>query len=465
MEESPKWVAAGLECTAMRPADTPENAALLEEKPALFAALSPLGRRVAFPADIPAQAADARGKAFNATIGQITDGKGGAVALAPTAAALGGLGPEERNRAILYSPVQGIEPLRVAWRRWQRRAAGSGDGPQASTLPPSTLPPSTRPLVTAGLTHGLSIAADLFGGEGRAVAVPAPFWGNYRQTFANRTGAVMRTAPAYREGGFHPEWPEEALDGLPAEEPAVAIVNLPSNPGGYSPTVEERRRLIASLVREAERRPLVVLCDDAYAGLVYEPGVPRGSIFWELAGRHQRLVPVKIDGATKELSFFGGRVGFLTFAFEPESAAAEALESKVKCLIRAVMGSPVATSQMIVLAALEDPGVEAEVERVRVLLEGRYRVLREALAAVDRELLLPLPFNSGCFVLLELAAGVTATADQVRRHLLDAHDTGLVSIGERHLRIAFCSVGGEALPELVRRIESGVRELASGSGG
>jgi hypothetical protein len=34
-------------------------------------------------------------------------------------------------------------------------------------------------------------------------------------------------------------------------------------------------------------------------------------MFWELAAAHPNLVAVKVDGGTKELSFFGGRVGFL----------------------------------------------------------------------------------------------------------------------------------------------------------
>ncbi len=424
------------------------NDAIRSASPALYDLLSPLGRRVAFPPDIPFQAAEARGRELNGTIGQITDGRGGAVALPSLVSALDGLPPERRNRALLYSPVEGLPELRAAWRAWQRRGQ-------------SAARPSSLPLVTVGLTHGLALAADLFGGEGRAVAVPSPFWGNYRQTFATRTGARMLSSPAYRNGRFDPLFAVRALADEPDGEPAVAILNLPSNPGGYSPTPEERGEIRAGLVRIAERRPLVVLCDDAYAGLVFEPDIPRHSMFWDLLDAHPSLLPVKIDGATKELSFFGGRVGFLTFPFEPESAAARALESKVKCLVRAGLGSPVATSQVVVLAALESGRAEAEVEEARQLLEARYRVLREALDGVDRDLLQPRPFNSGCFALIELGPAVVASADALRRHLLERHDTGLTSIGERHVRIAFCSVEQRALPELVRRLEVGASEVGS----
>ncbi len=421
------------------------NSTLEREAPALLRALSPLGRRAFFPPDIPAQAAEARGRTFNATIGQITDGRGGAVGL-PSLAAAFGLSGQDLHQALLYSPIEGLPETRRRWRDWQRRGVPAGT-------------PSSLPIVTVGLSHGLSLLADLFGGEGKAVAIPQPFWGNYRQAFATRTGARVLTAPAYGEGRYNPRAIAQALEALPDGEPAVALLNVPSNPGGYSPTVEERRILVGSLLETAGRRPLVVVCDDAYAGLVFEPDIPRESLFWELAGAHPNLVPVKVDGATKEFSFFGGRVGFLTFALEPESEAARALENKVKLLVRSGIGSPVAASQVVLLQALRREGIEAEVEEVRQLLEGRYQALKAALAEADRELLNPLPFNSGCFALVELPERLGLSADAVRRHLLEHHDAGLISIEPRYLRIAHCSVDAAALPELVRRMETAVKEL------
>jgi aspartate/methionine/tyrosine aminotransferase len=435
----------------MRDPQAEVNDPLEQGAPALLRALSPLGRRAYFPPDIPAQSAQARGKAINGTIGQITDGRGGAVPLPRMAAALSGLSPEDRNQALLYSPIEGMPEVRRRWREWQRSHIPEG-------LPQDL--PSTLPLVTDGLTHALAVLADLFGGEGKALAIPKPFWGNYRQTFAARTGAAVRTAPAYVDGRYNVHAVAEALEGLPDGEPAVTLLNLPSNPGGYSLTGEERGQVIASLRGIAERRPLVVICDDAYAGLVFEADVPRSSLFWELIGLHPNLVPVKVDGATKEFSLFGGRVGFLTFAAEPDSEVARSLESKMKMLVRSVIGSPVATSQVILLQALRQEGIEKEVEAVRALLEERYRALKAALAETDPRRLTVLPFNSGCFALVELPEALGLSAEQVRRHLLDHHDTGLISIEPRYLRIAHCSIDAGALPELVRRLEKGIAELA-----
>jgi aspartate/methionine/tyrosine aminotransferase len=378
------------------------------------------------------------------------------------ATAFGGLAAADLELALAGSPVAGLAEVRRRWREWQRRSA------------PAAVP-SSLPLVTAGLSHGLSLVAELFGGEGKAVAVPSPFWGNYRQAFALRTGARVLTAPAYVDGRvdparvnparvnparYNPRAIADALAGLPVGEPAVGMLNIPSNPGGYTPDREERRATIASLLAEAERRPLVVICDDAYAGLVFEPEIPRESLFWELAGAHPNLTAIKVDGATKEYSFFGGRVGFLTFAAEPESAEARALEEKVARRVRWGIGPPPAASQVILLQALRDPEIGKEIEAVRLLLEGRYRALKEALAGVDPGLLTVLPFNSGCFALVEIPERLGIDSETARRHLLARHDTGLVSIAPRYLRIAHCSVDAAAIPELVKRLETGIAELA-----
>jgi aspartate/methionine/tyrosine aminotransferase len=417
------------------------NDALALDAPAVWALLSELGRQSVYPPDIPFQAAQARGKTFNATIGQITDGRGHILAppsLQRQIASLGG----DRNAALLYSPIDGNAELRRRWRARHR--------------PPSAgAAPSSLPLVVAGLTHGLALVADLFCDRGRAVVIPAPFWGNYRQIFALRRGGRVLPAEPYRAGRFDPAALAGPLDALPPGEPAIVLLNLPANPVGYSPTSAEADGLVETFAGAAARRPLLVICDDAYAGLVYEDGVPSDSLFWRLATAHPQLVPVKVDGCTKELVFFGGRVAFLTFPFDPDSAAARALESKAKCLLRATIGSPAAVSQEIALAALASESVEEEIAYVRRVLAGRYRALRRALDRVDSELLCALPFNSGCFALLELPAGLDPEA--VRQRLLADFDTGVVSIAPRYLRIAYCSVAEEAIPELVERIASGTR--------
>jgi aspartate/methionine/tyrosine aminotransferase len=423
----------------------PLNQVLQRDAPALWACLSHLGRRAFYPPDIPFQAQQAKGKTYNATIGQITDGAGHILALPSVAAALGALSAEDVNRALLYSPMEGIPELRELWDRWQR---------------PADARPASLPIVTCGLAHGLGLCADLFGGPERKVIVPTPFWGNYRQTFAIRTGSEILPAPAYEGRRWLPRAIAERASALPAGEPAVAILNLPSNPGGYSPTVAEREELIASLVEAAAARPLVVVCDDAYAGLVFEDDVPTRSVFWDLIDRHPNLIPIKASASTKEFVFFGGRVGFLTLPFARQSSVTQALEAKLKGLIRASLGSPVALSQVVLLQALRKPSIGDEVADAVSLMRERYRVLNAALARAEEECdrIQVLPCNSGVFALVALRG---LEAEPIRQRLLADYDTGLVAIAPNYLRIAFCSIEKEAIPELVTRMVAAIEAAAT----
>jgi hypothetical protein len=283
-----------------------EADAVLERScPALWAALSPLGRRVRQGAGfLPLQSAEARGKALNATIGQITDGHGHAVPLPSMEAALAGLPEAERSQAFLYSPVEGLAPLRRLWRDLQRRGQPSDR-------------PSTLPLVTAGPAQALALAADLFVAEGTPVVVPEPVRIEDRELFELRLGA--RLLPA-----ANPTAISRLLDTLPTGDPALVVLRFSESPAEAA--------LQEALVQSAAHRPLIVVADDS------------SSLFWSLIGRHPSLIPLKVDGA--------GQVGFLTFPFEPESDLARAIESKAKMLLRAAIGSPPAASQVLVMRAL-----------------------------------------------------------------------------------------------------------------
>jgi len=286
---------------------SPADEAIRRGCPALWECLSPLGRRLRQPANfLPQQSAEARGKPFNATIGQITDGHGRAVPLPAMAAAVTELSDAERSRAFLYSPVEGFPELRRRWRERQRRGVPEGV-------------PSSLPLVTAGRVQALALAAELFAGEGRRVALPDGASAGYAETFTLRTGArAARLAE---------------LAGLPDGEPAVAVVE-----GGGSQAKEDG--LPAALAAIASRRPLAVVVDDG-------TGDPAETPFWALIGLHSNLVPIKVDAPAAAEG-----VGFLSFPFPPDSELAAAIESKAKTLLRALIGSPPAFAQVLLLHEL-----------------------------------------------------------------------------------------------------------------
>lgn len=101
---------------------------------------------------------------------------------------------------------------------------------------------------------------------------------------------------------------------------------------------------------------------------------------------------------------------------------------------------------MAVWGALKSPTLAEEMETVRKVLATRYHALKRAL---EDENLAYVPFNSGCFALLP----VQADCEEIRQRLIREQSVGVIaSPAANALRVAFCSMETEELPELVRRI-------------
>lgn len=402
------------------------NAVLTTEHPAARALLSPLGLRSALPLGIPQQSAQARHCLRKATIGEITGGDGVPLGLPSLAHHFVDMDPKA---ALLYAPQHGVAALRAAW-------AAHIDGGRDL--------PMSEPVVCAGITHALSLCAELFTDADTPLVVPSPYWDNYDVIFTMKTGARVRTYPFYDGDRFN-------LRGLAARlaeltGPAVVMLNFPSNPTGYSPREDEVEPLVALLT--AHPHPLAVVLDDAYHGLWFGEGVHRGSLYAALARRAdpERLLVCKVDGATKELVFFGGRVGFLTFS--APGRAGEALAEKAAALIRAGISSVPAPSQAAVLHALQSPTLTEERQAVWRVLDERFHVLDASLRA---EGLASAPFNSGCFALLPLPPERDCQA--VRLQLIEEQSVGVIAIPQVNaLRVAFCSIDAGDIPDLVTRI-------------
>ena len=396
------------------------NAILRRGHPAAERCLSDLGRRLFFPSGVTAQAAEAKGCALNATIGQLIGDDGDAAPLPSMARHLGGLAGRD---VFLYAPQGGRRDLRKAW---------------MARIRTQTRGPLSLPMVTSGLTHGLSIVADLFADAGTEVLLPDPGWGNYGQIFGTRRGAALiRYAVLDAQGRLNIPAIRAALAATTG--PAVLLLNFPSNPLGYTPLLSEAQALVSAL--DAAPHPLVVLCDDAYHGMSWEDGLAVDGIFPLLADADPaRILPIKIDGATKELFFFGGRVGFITFGVDGDSGAV--LEEKARALTRATISSVSAPSQALVMEALSAPDLSAEQTMLRDILRRRYQVLK---AALKHHRLPSWPFNSAFFALLKVE-----NSDAVRRGLLQ-DGVGLVAFPGA-LRLSYSTIPEGEIERLVATI-------------
>lgn len=411
------------------------NTTIQLEHPAAWELLSPLGKRLYFPKGVPVQAKEAKnaGCIFNATIGELKGEDGLALPLPSIAETIQHLSNEE---TILYQAQGGRMDLRQAW-----SAHITAEMPESYSLPVACM----------GLTHGLSICADLFVDEQTEVLLPSPRWGNYDVIFGMRAQGriinyrVMAEASDPRQSVFNLEGIRTAIAQV--QNKGVLLLNIPSNPVGYTPTPAEINELVTIIKSSA--KPLVILLDEAYKGMEWESDSVQGSVAKEFANLDpQKFLVVKVDGATKEMFFFGGRIGFVTFLCK--QSVAPALEEKIIASMRSTVSALPSPSQAMVLRALQSETFDDEVADIRGLLRHRYEVLKTAL---DAHSVPYFPFNSAFFVLVK-----TPIAAESMRKLLLTKGVGVVSVpSEQAIRVSYSTVSLDKIAPMVAIIAEAIQ--------
>ena len=415
------------------------------EGTAAAALLSDMGKSFYFPKGIVAQSAEAKQKAttYNATVGMATS-KGVPLYLPSILKEFPDI---DAGSLFPYAPNPGDPQLRKLWLSEMVRKNPDLEGK-----------PTSLPLVTSGLTHGVSIVADLFLDAGDSIIVPDMFWGNYRLIFEVRRSASIVSFPFFtEEGGLNLAALDETISAVPGKKVAL-IVNFPNNPTGYSPTEQEARELTALLVRHAEAgKQLLVMTDDAYFGLFYEADTCRQSLFAYLADAHENILAVKGDAATKEELVWGFRVGFLTYAGKGMTEAQyDALVRKTMGAIRSSVSNCSRPAQTLLLKGMASSSYAEEKERAFAILSERYQAVKAVLAEYrDNDLLVPMPFNSGYF----MAFTCRGSAEELRVYLLEKYGIGTISIGEQYLRIAYSSVDIEDIADLYSTLYRAAAEV------
>lgn len=421
------------------------NDQIRAENPHVYELLSDLGRNLYYPKGILTQTDEATEKAyrFNATIGMATE-KGQPMFLPVIQETLSQYNPQD---IYTYAPPAGKSKIRAVWREKLLK-----DNP---SLPGKTM---SQPIVTNALTHGLSIAADLFLNPQDVLVLPDKLWGNYTMIFGTRRNAEMRNFTFFTEKGeFNTQGMKEALLAQKAQGKAVLLLNFPNNPTGYTPVEKEAQAIVEAFLEVAEQGiNVVVLVDDAYFGLFYEDSI-KESLFGRLANIHPRILAVKVDGPTKEEYVWGFRIGFITFG-DASSVVCDVLEIKTKAIIRSTISNASHPAQTFVLHALASPDFEKQKEEKYKIMEGRALKVKEILNRGDyQDLWDYYPFNSGYFMCLKLKG---VKAEELRLHLLHNYGVGVIALGESDIRVAFSCVEEEDLEELFKLIYQGTKDLA-----
>lgn len=410
--------------------------------------LSDLGTRLYFPKGIIAQSGEAKtyGKTANATIGMAFK-EGLPIILSAVKEQLPGLTAAE---SVAYAPTAGNEELRAAW-----NASIRAKNPSLGNKPVS------MPVLVPGLTAGISYLADLFLDETSVLLTGDPAWDNYVLIIEARRNSTLRGFSLFKGNGFDISGFRTAVMAEARTGSVRLLLNFPQNPAGYTPTREEAAAIVDVIVQAADSgADVMVWCDDAYFGLAYEEDIEPESLFAKLAGIHERVLAVKIDGPTKEDYVWGLRTGFLTFGSKGMNEAQyDAIVKKLMGAIRSSVSCTATPSQSVLLKTMNDPRMAKEKLEYRQLLEKRYRIVRNFIDARSAHPVLEaLPFNSGYFMSMR-CKGIGA--EELRTRLLHAHGIGTIAIDPSHLRVAFSSVETDLLLPVFDMIFRTAEELAA----
>ncbi len=435
----------------MNPIAKELNAVIEAGNPYLFEMLSDIGRKLFFPKGILSQSAEAKEKAhtINATIGIAKEGD----EIMHFPSVMGLIEGLEASESLTYAPSFGIPGLRKKWQA-ELRVKNPGLADKEISLP----------VVTCGITHAISIFADVWTDPGDTVLLPDMMWGNYNMILSVRKGVNIAHFPLFNDqGGFNLEGFEAKAKELAQQNgKLIVLLNFPQNPTGYSATEKEGQALADILTGIAENGANVIaVCDDAYFGLFYEDEVMKESLFAKICGRHPRLLPIKLDGATKENYVWGLRVGFITYGCAAEKDLAgifDALEKKTAGCIRGNISNASHLSQTITLKSLQSDAYQAEKKEKFDILKRRATRVKEVVydpkyaGAWD-----VYPFNSGYFMCIRLK---NVNAEKLRVHLLNKYGVGLISIGDHDLRVAFSCIREKDVELLFDTILKGVNDIS-----
>ena len=434
----------------MNPIAQELNQIIEKNNPHLMEMLSDMGRNLFFPKGILSQSAEAREKAhkLNATIGIATE-RGGTMHFSSVMDSIYSIRAKE---SLTYASSFGIPDLRKVWQDSLFKKNPSLEGKTISL-----------PVVTCGITHAISMVADIWLDPDDVVILPDKMWGNYNMILNVKKGAKISHYDLFSQNfGFNLEAFEEKIrTEAQQHDKLIVLLNFPNNPTGYSITVEEGNRITEILAGIAETgKNIIAVTDDSYFGLFYEDRVLKESLFEKLCNRHPRLLAVKLDGATKENFVWGLRVGFITYGCKIKGdpmAVYDALERKTAGNIRGSISNASHLGQTIVLRSMQSENYIEEKEEKFKVLKNRAGRIKEVLSDTRyKEAWDVYPFNSGYFMCIRLKS---VDAETLRLHLLEKYGVGLISMGKRDLRIAFSCLEESDILELFNIIFQGVEDL------
>jgi len=223
------------------------------------------------------------------------------------------------NNIVPYASIGGLTDTRELWKEWLVKKSNYKESVEEQKLL-RLKKYITNPIITSGITNGIFSACSLFLDPGESIISPNKRWGNYDNIIVKNLGAKIKSFDFFKDNKINIQGFSQAIDEiLETQNKVVIILNFPNNPTGYVPTKEEAKEIVSLLIEKQKGNiPFVVIVDDAYEPFIYGEKCIEKSIFYDLHQTDKNIIPIKLDGITKELLLYGGRIGFITIGLKPE---------------------------------------------------------------------------------------------------------------------------------------------------
>jgi aromatic-amino-acid transaminase len=309
-------------------------------------------------------------------------------------------------------------------------------------------------VATPGGTGALRHAISTFLEPEQALLTTSFYWGPYA-ILAEEHQRRVQTFEMFDPSNYGNQLNLEALDRalgelLASQGRALVVINDPcQNPTGYSMNERDWRTVAESIGRHAERGPVTVLLDSAYAAYA-----PRGeqialAALEALLGRALVLVAWS---ASKTFTYYGMRVGAL-IALLPDADERRRVQSALGFASRGSWSNCNHGGMSAVTQLLRDPTLAAQIRRERselvTLLGERVATFNELARARG----LRYPRYDGGFFVTVFVDDAFAAAEKTKA------DGVFVVPQKGALRVALSSVPRENVPKLVDSLAKACRHV------
>ncbi|MFX1444557.1 MAG: aminotransferase class I/II-fold pyridoxal phosphate-dependent enzyme [Promethearchaeota archaeon] len=379
------------------------------------------------------------------------------------------------NEIVPYASIAGLPEIRKTWKEWIIKKSGYNKQTDSESL--TRLEKfMTTPVSTSGVTNGIFVCCSLFLNPGEYIISPNKRWGNYDNIIVKNIGAKFKSFEFFKNNKINIQGLKDAINEVSkTQDKIVIILNFPNNPTGYIPSFNEAEEII-NLLRNAQKsgKPIIVLVDDAYEPYAFGEGMLKRSIFYDLHQLDENVIPIKLDGITKEFLLYGGRIGFVTIGLKPtwvsNDEELETLKSEINNKLEGINRSTVSNCNHFYQAITQKIFKENKMEQIFEIRNKVYTLLKKRCEKINAELAkiknpnISVDPNSGGFFLFVNLNPDKIKASDFADHLLKKYKVGVIPIEKideniNGIRIAYCSIDLEKIPEFIKRIQLALQDF------